>query len=105
MASPFETVVIEKKDIGKDVQGRLVKFMTNPSQCPCGWYEYKSAVCGHLVLAYKYMCGRTESLASNNPVKFCPKKGPKHIVEGAQVAAPAKCKQTGCSNYNGTSAF
>jgi len=51
----------------------------NPNNCPCGWYEFYSAVCHHLYTRYKHHCGaRTLSSGASG---FCHYPAPSHIVK------------------------
>ncbi|CAP99597.1 hypothetical protein PCH_Pc22g23090 [Penicillium rubens Wisconsin 54-1255] len=53
---------ISPNQTGIDVAERLVNSSENPNSCPCGWYVYYSAVCGHVYQEVKHQCGAFQSV-------------------------------------------
>ncbi|OQE06345.1 hypothetical protein PENVUL_c018G00631 [Penicillium vulpinum] len=62
---------ISPSQMKADVDNRLVNNSRNPSSCPCGWYVYYSAVCGHVYQEVKFQCGAYEDIeyaGGNKPI-------------------------------------
>ncbi|KAJ5229160.1 hypothetical protein N7489_009868 [Penicillium chrysogenum] len=84
---------ISPNQTGIDVAERLVNSSENPNSCPCGWYVYYSAVCGHVYQEVKHQCGAFQSVKyeSGNKTRasargrFCKTPAPKNIVQGVQI--------------------
>ncbi|KGO46900.1 hypothetical protein PEX1_014420 [Penicillium expansum] len=89
---------ISPNQTGTDVSDRLVNSPQNPRSCPCGWYVYYSAVCGHVYQEVKFQCGAYQNVEyeSGNITRpsgrgrFCKTPAPKNIVQGVQI--DAKCQ-------------
>lgn len=52
------------------------------SKCACGFYDYYSAVCGHLYQSMPYRCGGT---ATSSHPRFCRLPTPRHDVHGTKI--------------------
>ncbi|KAJ5427347.1 hypothetical protein N7465_002417 [Penicillium sp. CMV-2018d] len=74
---------IRPNEMGDDVFGRLVNSPQNPNNCPCGWYAYYSAVCGHVYQEVKHTCGSKTTPSGRSG--FCKSPAPKIIVQAARI--------------------
>ncbi|KAK4197118.1 hypothetical protein QBC40DRAFT_286201 [Triangularia verruculosa] len=46
-----------------------------PGLCPCGWYHFYYAGCGHLHRRHRYCCGHQTSVLNRRPI-FCQRPAP-----------------------------
>ncbi|KAJ6092395.1 hypothetical protein N7467_004364 [Penicillium canescens] len=79
------TTQIAPNQMEKDVPDRLVNSPDNPGNCPCGWYIYYSAVCGHEYKAVKFECNH--NITPTGRSAFCKTPAPRNIVQAVQIDA------------------